>query len=147
VRLRIIRDNDRPATNPHNDAYVFGLQDSKQEVVAGVRRADGMLVFDFSLQVKPGPDPARPVFTGRFASGTPQDRFVYLSWRSVRRGVWINRVKARLGGIGWTLVRAAQAADKPLMADMSGRGPGHTRRQVEWRLGCGSDGPGAPRPS
>jgi hypothetical protein len=41
VRMRIIRDNDAPASNPHDDAYVFGLQDTKQEIVAGARRADG----------------------------------------------------------------------------------------------------------
>src|SRR5208282_3180234 len=82
VRLRIIRDNDVPASHEYDEATVFGLQDTKQEIVAGARQADGTLAFDFSLQVKPGADPARPVFTGRFASGSAQDRFVYLSWRS-----------------------------------------------------------------
>lgn len=59
---------------------------------------------------------------------------MYLSWRSVPRGVWINRIKARLGGIDWTLVRAAHAAGKPLVADMTGWTPHDARRQVAWRL-------------
>ena len=90
-------------------------------------------MFDFSLAVKPGPDPERPVFTGRFASGPVADRFVYLSWRSVESGDYINRVKARLSAITWSMVREAQAADRPLTADMTGWGPHDARKQVEWR--------------
>jgi hypothetical protein len=71
------------------------LQDNKGEIVAGARDGMGRFVFDFSLKVKPAAD-GRPSFTGRFASGTPDDRFVYLSWRSIPRGVYINRLKARL---------------------------------------------------
>jgi hypothetical protein len=33
----------------------------------------------------------------------PYDRFAYLSWRSVPRGVYISRVKARLSGIDWAI--------------------------------------------
>lgn len=135
VRLRLIRADDRPATNPLGDAFEFGLQDVKQTIIAGQRLPDGRLAWDFALRVKPGPDPARPTFLGPFASGPPDDRFVYLAWRSVPRQVWINRVKARLGAIDWAMVRAAQAADRPLVADMTGWGPHDTRRQVEWRLG------------
>lgn len=134
VRLRLIRNDDVPATNPLNNSYVFGLQDTKQEIVAGARRSDGALVFDFSLRVKPGADPERPVFTGRFASGPAHDRFVYLSWRSVERGSYINRVKARLSGIDWQMVRQAQAVDGPLTADMTGWRPGDPRKSVEWQV-------------
>ena len=66
--------------------------------------------------------------------GPPDDRFVYLSWRSVPGGIWINRVKARLGGIDWKMVRAAAAAGRPLEADMSGWRPHDNRRQVTWRM-------------
>jgi hypothetical protein len=65
----------------------------------------GAFVFDFSLQAKPGRDPDRPVFTGRFASGPVHDRFVYLACRSVERGDYIKRVKARLSTIDWTMCR------------------------------------------
>jgi hypothetical protein len=134
VLLRLIRADDVPATNPLNQAYVFGLQATNQEIMAGARRSDGAFVFDFSLRVKPGANPARPVFTGRFASGPVADRFVYLSWRSVERGDYINRVKARFSGIDWTMVRQAQTADRPLTADMTGWRPGDPRKQVEWHL-------------
>jgi hypothetical protein len=134
VRLRMIRDDDVPASHDLVEEYVFGLQDKNQQIFPGQRRADGKLIFDFTLQVKPGADPKHPVFTGPFASGPADDRFVYLSWRSVPRGVYINRVKARLSAIKWTMVRAAQAADKPLVANMTGWVPGDKRKQVEWRI-------------
>ncbi len=133
LRLRLIRADDRPATNPLNDAYRFGLQDTKQEITPGIRRGDGALVFDVSVTVKPGRDGA-PNFAGRFVSGKVGDRFVYLSWLSVPRGVWINRVKARLSDIDWPLIHAAQAADRPLVADATGWTPGGGRRAVAWRL-------------
>jgi hypothetical protein len=59
------------------EAYVFGIQNTKQEIVSGQRQVDGKLIFDFSLQVKPGADPKGPVFAGRFASGPVHDRFIW----------------------------------------------------------------------
>ena len=55
---------------------MFGLQDTKQTIIPGERQPDGTLAFDFTLRVKPGADPDRPVLLGRFASGPAQDRFV-----------------------------------------------------------------------
>jgi Family of unknown function (DUF5990) len=133
--MRLIRSGDLPVSHDRDEEYVFGLQDKQQEIVAGKRQRDGKLVFNFSLQVKAGSDSKRPIFTGRFASGPVDDRFVYLSWRSVKRGEYISRIKARLAGITWAMVRAAQAADRALVADMTGWRPHDSRKTVEWRLG------------
>jgi len=38
VRFRVLRRDDVPASNPLNLAYRFGLQDTKQEIVAGERQ-------------------------------------------------------------------------------------------------------------
>jgi hypothetical protein len=135
VRFRLLRSGEVPATNPHNLAYRFGLQDAKQNIVAGVRQPDGLLAFDFTLKAKKGRDPDHPVFTGRFASGPVKDRFVYLSWWAIDRGDYINRVKARLATIDWQMVRASQKKDKPITADMTGWGPGDPRKHVHWHLG------------
>jgi hypothetical protein len=108
VHFRLLRSDDLPATNPFNLAYRFGLQDTKQEIVAGERQPNGVLAFDFTLKVKPGRDPNYPVFTGRFASGPVDDRFVYLSWWAIDRGDYINRVKAHLRTVDWKMVRASQ---------------------------------------
>jgi hypothetical protein len=132
--MRLIRSDATPPSHDVVEDYVFGLQDTKQEVILPERRADGMLVFDFTLRAKPGRDPEHPAFTGRFASGPADDRFVYLSWRSVPRGVWINRVKARLSSISWAMLEGAEAAGQPLVADMSGKGPGDKQKFVTWRV-------------
>jgi len=99
IRFRLLRSDHVPATNPHNLAFKFGLQDKKGEILSGARQKDGTLAFDFTLTVRKGKDPSRPVFGGRFASGPPDDRFVYLSWYAIKRGDYINRVKARLNTI------------------------------------------------
>jgi uncharacterized protein DUF5990 len=134
VRFRLLRSDDVPATNPLNLAYQFGLQDIKGNLVAGTRQASGILVFDFILKAKVGKEPARPVFTGPFASGPVDDRFVYLSWRAIERGDYINRVKARLATIDWRMIRASQEKDLPITADMTGWSPGDARKHVTWYL-------------
>ena len=58
----------------------------------------------------------------------------FLAWRAVPTGEWINRAKLRLAPITWADVRAAQAADRPLTADVTGRGPGDTKKPIVWRL-------------
>jgi hypothetical protein len=135
VHFRLLRSGEVPATNPHNLSYRFGLQDKDQNIVAGERRPDGKLGFDFTLKAKKGRDPRYPVFTGRFASGPVDDRFVYLSWWAIDRGDYINRVKARLATVDWKMVRASRKQGRPITADMTGWGPGDPRKHVSWRLG------------
>ena len=134
LRLRLIRDGDAPATNPLADEFVFGLQDTKQQIYPGKPQADSKLAWDFAVTVKTAATGNRPVFGGPFASGPASDRFIYLSWRSLERGDYINRVKARLSDLDWPLIRAAQAAGRPLVADLTGRSPGGGRVPVAWRL-------------
>jgi hypothetical protein len=134
VCFRLLRGDDVPATNPFKLAYRFGLQDTKQDILAGERQPDGVIAFNFSLQAKNGKDPEHPVFTGRFASGPVNDRFVYLSWWAIERGDYINRVKARLATIDWKMVRASQEQARPITADMTGWLPGDARKHVTWYL-------------
>lgn len=136
VKFRLVRANDVPLSHEFpNEAVEFGLQDTKGVVVPGARGPKGEFVFDFVLTVRDGADLKHPAFGGRFASGTAEDRFVYLSWRSVPRGVWINRLKARLGSIDWKMVREAQRMDRPIVADMTDWALGDKRKFVEWKLG------------
>jgi hypothetical protein len=73
INLRIILES--PTTGVD-----FGLQKGKGSgyQAVQVQRSSGRnLSFEFSLEAKQ--DPVRgPVFTGPFAQGNPQDRFVYL---------------------------------------------------------------------
>jgi Family of unknown function (DUF5990) len=135
VRFRLLRSDDVPATNPHKLAYKFGLQDTKQQITEGTPQKNGTLAFHFTLKAKKGKNVRRPVFTGRYASGPVDDRFVYLSWRAIKRGDYINRVKARVSTIDWEMVRASQQQDRPITADMTGWRPGDPRKWVRWYLG------------
>lgn len=132
IRMRLLRDDPAPPSGDGN-ACRFGLQDNKGRIVEGRRGTDGMFRFEFELTVKPGPD-GRPVFTGPFASGSRDERFVYLSWQRPDGGGYVNRIKARLKDLDWPLLHTAQASGKALEADMSGRRPGGGTVPVEWRL-------------
>ncbi len=134
VRMRLIRDNAKPPA-PDGSAVAFGIQDNKARLYPPVRRADGMLVFDFELTVKEGPDPAKPVFTGPFASGPRDERFVYLAWPRLNGQGHVNRAKFRLIDIDWALVREAQRLDRPLEYDASHGRAGGGRVAIEWTLG------------
>lgn len=133
VKLRLLRDNPQPPS-PDGSAFRVGLQDKNGRLHDGTRRADGMTVFDLEMRVAEGPDPARPVFSGPFASGAPADRFIYLSWQRLNGQGYINRIKVRLADLDWGLVRAAQASGGVLEADVSGKAAGGGRRPVEWRI-------------
>jgi len=133
VPFCLVRDHDKPVSHAFEEPYEFGLQDNKGEIVAGTRDRMGRFAFDFSLKVKPTAD-GRPAFTGRFASGTPDDRFVYLSWRSIPRGVYINRLKARLSSIDWETIAAALDGDRRVCADTTDWQLGDSRRNVPWRV-------------
>jgi len=89
TRLRPIRSNL---------AYRFGLQDTKQEIVAGERQPNGTLVLDFSLKGKGGQDPQHPCLC-KAASPVVLSMIVssiYAGGLAIERGHYINRVKARL---------------------------------------------------
>jgi hypothetical protein len=134
IRFRLLRSDRVPATNPHNLTFKFGLQDKEGKIFSGVRDKDGTFAFDFTPTVRKGKEPSRPVFGGQFASGPPDDRFVYLSWYAIKRGDYINRVKARLSTIAWKMVREAQRTNKVITANMTGWKPGDARKHIEWRL-------------
>ncbi len=135
LRLRLIRDSrraGRPIRSARPSSSGCRTPSSSWSPASGT--PTGGSRGTSPLTAKPGKDAARPNFTGRFASGPADDRFVYLAWRSLPRGVWINRIKARLAGIDWAMIEKARAENRRLVADMSGWTPHDGRRQVEWRL-------------
>ena len=133
VRMRLLRDDP---TAPSGDASApFGLQDKDEKLQAPVKRADGMHLFDFELAVSEGP-PGKPTFTGPFACGPRDQRFVYLSWPRLDGRGYVNRIKVRLPDLDWPLIDEAIARGQPLEADASGRKPGGGTVPVVWRLGA-----------
>jgi hypothetical protein len=135
IRMRLLRDEAGDDSAGDDSPCGFGLQDNRQVLHAGVRRADGKTAFDFTLRIAATPDEcAPPVFTGPFAFGRPQDRFVCLAWEPGRAPGQINRIKPRLADIDWALLSAAQESGDVLEADLSGRKAGGGKLPVGWRL-------------
>jgi hypothetical protein len=132
VRIRLLRDD--PAAPTGDPSAPFGLQDKDGKLQPPVRRADGTHAFDFELTVSEGLD-GRPIFTGPFACGPREQRFVYLSWPRLDGCGYVNRVKVRLSDLDWSQIEKAIGRGVPLEADASGRKAGGGTVPVEWRLG------------
>ncbi len=124
------------------DPRQFGLQDKSEVLHPGRAEPDGVVVFGFSLGVKPG-GAGSPVFVGDFAHGPPAGRFLYLGWRNAQ-GAFAQRLKIPLGSIGWDDVRRARSAEAPLVAVLVDRNPKATStganiggaRTVTWTVGA-----------
>jgi uncharacterized protein DUF5990 len=99
---------------------VFGVQDKSQKLLAGQRRSDGALQFDFSLKAQKSAGMERPNWTGPYAHGTRQQRFLYLS-QALQEDeglLWVRRIKVPLTGITWEQIDAA--ARRTLEASVDG---------------------------
>jgi hypothetical protein len=94
----------------------FGVQDTSGSLCAGVPGDDGSVVFDLSVEVKPGKGVA-PVLVGPLAHGPPTERFLYLSWRNAS-GEYARRLKLPLGSIACSDIDAARRADQPLVGEL-----------------------------
>ena len=127
-----------------NDPAHFGIQDKSALLHKGRTDANGVVSFDFSLDLKPGTSGA-PVFTGEFAHGSPAERFLYLGWRNAQMA-FAQRLKIPLGSISWDQVRQAQETGKPLVAVLVDKTPKATStganiggtRAVTWTVGKSS---------
>ena len=109
VQLRINCMN--PPTNGE-----FGLQSKPRDIEPGERLADGSLMFAFELKVKQH-DNGKPNFTGPYAHGTVQERFVYLTLVGERR------IKVHLKTISWDQVEAVlSSAGAYLEVSVDGQG-------------------------
>jgi hypothetical protein len=133
VRMRLLRDD--PGAPSGDPSAPFGLQDKDEALQPPIRRPDGMHQFDFELAVSQGPE-GQPTFSGPFASGPRDQRFVQLSWPRLDGHGYVNRIKIRLIDLDWRLVEQAIERGVPLEADASGRKPGGGTVPVAWRLGA-----------
>ncbi len=141
LRLRLIYRGVGPVVWSGGPS-AFGLQDKDDILHLGEATPDGARAFDVTLSLKPQGAGA-PVFLGPFAHGPADGRFLYLSWRNLT-GEYAQRLKLPLGAITWADIRAAQAADRPLVGDLVDLQPKATRtganiggtRPIAWVLGA-----------
>lgn len=93
----------------------LGVQRGR-EVVDRVPADRRPVTFAVEFRVERRPDGA-PNFLGPFAQGTPEDRFVYLSWGTPEPAgsfAMLRRLKVRLGHLRWPEIRRPIRAGKPL---------------------------------
>jgi hypothetical protein len=107
----------------------FGIQrgrGSAYETLSVQRSTRGDLSFDFSLTAAESGKNGLPNFTGPFAQGPPDGRFVYIdvgTCAGQKDTPWSRRIKIPLHGITWPLVRKAlSGSGYRLMARIPGTG-------------------------
>ena len=100
----------------------FAVQRGKSALLEPVEQTAEALVFEFSLVV--ADLDAVPVrFTGEFAQGPANGRFVYVNSGTLAgqaSSEWTHRAKVPLSGISAELVRAALDSGLPLTARVAG---------------------------
>lgn len=135
LRLRIVHDGVPPNVWDGPPDY-FGVHDKQNVLYPGKTKADGSVVFEVALDLKPDRTGA-PVFIGDFAHGPPKERFLYLGWRNTN-GAYAQRLKVPLSGITWSDIDKAKGT--PLIGELAPsrkRVPGATNvggtRAVVWK--------------
>jgi Family of unknown function (DUF5990) len=110
-----------------------GIQDKAQNIHLGRVAKDGSIYFECSIDVRTDTTPLD--FRGPFVHGTPQSRFVYLSWKRAIGGAapWYWRVKIPLAGISQKAVASLKATEV-LVADITGRRP-RASEPIVWNSG------------
>lgn len=104
MKLRII------CVNPPPDEYegkstIFGLQNKSGEVVEGEAHADETRHYECVVTVN-----ARGSLSGDFVHGTPESRFLYLSW-GYQPGEWIKRIKIPLADVTLEMLESGRVAE------------------------------------
>jgi hypothetical protein len=125
-----------PAVPSTEDELDVGIQDKAQNVHRGRVTQDGSVYFECTIEAKL--DTPALDFRGPFVHGTPQGRFIYLSWkrRSGAAAPWYWRVKVPLAGITQKAVTALKPGEV-VLADISGRRP-HSTEPIMWNSGLAS---------
>ena len=139
VCIRLIYDGIGPL-NWSRKPGTFGMQDKAGCLDLGIAGANGTVLFDLTLQVKPGKSGA-PVLLGSFAHGPPDGRFLYLAWCEAQ-GTFAQRIKLPLSGITWGDIRNALDQRKPLIGVLLDHHPRVTStganiggsRAISWAL-------------
>ena len=111
-----------------------GIQDKAQVVHTGQVHSDGSVSFGCTVEARLDTSTGRPLYRGTMVHGTPEARFLYLSWKRKVRAIalWYWRVKIPLVGITWKQVSGLQS-NEVLETDITGRRP-HATEAIVWRV-------------
>ena len=101
-------------------AVRLGVQ-KDTEIVQDVSADADSVTFDIPLRVAPNAKSGEPNFLGPYAHGTPEQRFIYLTWGEFKDGNWdmFRRAKIQLGHLTWNDIRKAAASSKSIHAEIN----------------------------
>jgi Family of unknown function (DUF5990) len=138
IRLRLACKT-MPATPPTDEALDVGIQDKAQAVHAARTTRDGTIYFECAVEARIDGLSKELDFRGPFVHGTPQSRFLYVSWkrRTLSPAPWFWRIKIPLAGITAKDVMSLKAAEA-LVADIAKRRP-HATDAIIWKRGVASE--------
>ena len=127
---------ETPATEGTLD---IGIQDKAQAVYAGRTAKDGGIYFECAIEARMDSQTKEIDFRGPFVHGTPQRRFLYLSWkrRTATAALWYWRVKIPLAGITEKDISSLKSGET-LQADITGRRP-HASDPIIWKRSVESE--------
>jgi len=125
-----------PAIPLEEGTLDVGMQDKAQAVHTGQKQKDGSMFFECDLEASIDDSTGRLAFRGPFVHGTPEARFLYLSWKrkDTSSSPWYWRVKVPLSGITWKDVSLAKPSEV-LEADITNRRP-HATDPITWGRSC-----------
>ena len=94
LRLRLVWTEPVP-TEWQGQATEFGMQQGRDVVLPGVLQPEGTTTYETEA-VAYTDSKGRLRYRGACIQGTPEEPFVYLSWRVTGCGSWVMRAKAML---------------------------------------------------
>ena len=126
-----LRLTDHGATNTDAGSTEFGMQRGRWELIPGVADGDSLV---FETEVTPHRDKAgRQRYRGPDVQGTPEEPFLYLSWRVQGEQAWIMRAKVLLAPLTEEFLR--ELPEGVLLETTVSRLGGRERGFVqEWRV-------------
>jgi len=103
----------------------LGIQSGKVDIDPPTKRTRDGAVFSIQVRVQTKAPSRTLNFLGPYIQGTPQDRFIYLSWTGLVRGrrQMFRRIKLPLKSIRYSQVLKAMAGHGRLEASISGIDP------------------------
>jgi hypothetical protein len=128
-----------PETPADEGTLDVGVQDKSQAVRAGRAGRDGAIYFECNAEARIDDLTKELDFRGPFVQGTPQARFLYLSWkwRVTDSAPWYWRVKVPLASVALRDIVSMKPGEV-LMADITGRRP-HSSAPVVWERAAASE--------
>ena len=128
-----------PAAPPTDEALDIGIQDKALAVHAGRTAKDGTIYFECEVEARMDGLTKTLDFRGPFVHGTPQSRFLYVSWkkRVPSAAPWYWRIKIPLSSVAVKDITSLKASET-LIADITARRP-HATDPINWKRSVASE--------